>query len=296
MTRSGTPRSDSTRSTGDLLQPPAPDWGVADTDVAGYLQRLGVDAVVGETTPDLALLEEIHGAHVRALPFSNLGVLLGGHPGVDPATVSRRLVAEGTGGLCYEHVQLMGAALEALGYDVVRHLGRVHAPDNTRTHVTLEVRLDGRRWLLDPGFGLSITGPIELVDGAERVEDHGVYRLRRVGEGPATQWALLRADEPQHFTDELPGLPVDLQGVHVVVATDPSAGPFLHGPVVNRHTADGHVSITGDHRVVRRAGKETAFEELDPAGVVAAIRELGVPLSDDDAAALRDRLAAQPRG
>ena len=68
------------------------------------------------------------------------------------------------------------------------------------------VRLDGTRWLSDPGFGLSLMHPIRLEDGAR--EDHGGwgYRMARVDRGPSgATWELQRqrddAWELMHTTD-----------------------------------------------------------------------------------------------
>ena len=49
-----------------------------------------------------------------------------------------------------------------------------------RTHCVLTVRLEGRRWLADPGFGLSLLHPVPLEDGA--VEECGgwAYQVRRL--------------------------------------------------------------------------------------------------------------------
>lgn len=268
-----------------------PDWAADDVDARAYLRRLGVRP---DARTDRATLEAVHAAHVHAFPFSNVDVLLRRHPGIDPATVSRRMLEEDRGGLCYEHVQLMAAGLEVLGFTVVRRLARVKTPWSGRTHAVLEVPLDGRRLLMDPGFGLSVTGPIELVDGAERPEPLGPYRVERRGKGPAAAWALLRGDELLHLTDELPALPRDLRAAATVVSTDPGAGPFLHGLVASRFTPEGHVTVTGAHRTVRRPGRATEREPLSPASAVAAVRELGVAVDDDAAAALEERLSSRP--
>lgn len=111
-----------------------PSWSTEDIDVQSYFAVLGI-------TPDpeasLSQLERIQGAHVRALPFSNVDVLLQQHPGISPSDVSTRLLHESRGGMCFEHTQLMAAALESLGYSlgytVERRLGRVHEVTNSRT-------------------------------------------------------------------------------------------------------------------------------------------------------------------
>lgn len=114
------------------------------------------------------------------LSFGNVDVLLGTHPGVAPDAIQEQLVRRSRGGYCFEHSQIFAAALEHLGFSVRRALGRVHEPTNTRTHMTIHVELDGERWLCDPGFGFSITGPIALKDGATRAEGDRQFGVREL--------------------------------------------------------------------------------------------------------------------
>lgn len=202
-------------------------WGIGAYDPDLYLERIGVEP--GPPSPDL--LGRIHRGHVATFPFSNIDVLLGRHPGVDPQTVARRMLHEGVGGYCFEHVQLMAGVLERLGLRVRRRLGRVHSCENPRTHMTLDVELEGRRWMMDPGFGLSLTGPILREDGARREEFFGTFGLHRiVGEEGIEQWVLRRGEDVQHVTDLLPVVPADVSGGHHVTSALPGAGPFQTMP------------------------------------------------------------------
>ncbi len=151
-------------------------WRTDLFDVPEYLAAVGVRP----TAPTFDLLEELHGAHVRTFPFGNVDVLLGTHPGVAPDAIQEQLVRRSRGGYCFEHSQIFAAALEHLGFSVRRALGRVHEPTNTRTHMTIHVELDGERWLCDPGFGFSITGPIALKDGATRAEGDRQFGVREL--------------------------------------------------------------------------------------------------------------------
>ncbi len=64
--------------------------------------------------------------------------------------------------------RVLAAALQRLGFDLRRQLGRVGDPMRSgRTHFVVIVRLDGEELLCDPGFGLSILRPHPLRDGAE---------------------------------------------------------------------------------------------------------------------------------
>lgn len=52
-------------------------WHTEDFDIPAYLRRLGIE-------PELAcpeLIEALHQAHVRTLPFTNVDILLGTAPG-----------------------------------------------------------------------------------------------------------------------------------------------------------------------------------------------------------------------
>ena len=274
------------------------DWGIGEFDPALYLERIGVEAELGaaEDAPDLDLLERIHLAHVRTFPFSNIDVLLGRHPGVDPGTVARRMLHEGVGGYCFEHVQLMAGVLERLGMSVRRRLGRVHSATNSRTHMSLDVELDGQWWVMDPGFGLSLTGPLLREDGARREEWFGTLSMHssRIGDagdvGDMEQWELRRGEDLQHVTDLLPVMPADVTGGHHITSTMPGAGPFRSQLVVSRFVEDGHVTVTSAARTIRRPGQRTLHEELTASQAVDAVADLGVPMDASTAQTLGERL------
>lgn len=271
---------------------PSPDpWHVADIDVDLHLELLGLE----RSEPDFALLAELHRRHVHTFPFANVDVLLGDHPGVSPATVSRRLLVERTGGYCFEHAQLFAATCESLGFTVIRRLGRVHSPDNTRTHMAIEVQLEGVRMLCDPGFGLSITEPIRMSDGAVRHEAHGEYSLHRGAAGGTETWELRRGDSTAHVIDTLPIVPVDVRGGHVITSQDPESGPFTHRLIVSRFTDEGHLSLADTALTIRRKGDPTERRHLTPAQSVDAARDLGASMTPDRATALR-RLLEQNAG
>ena len=129
-------------------------WQIDRLDLDGYLGRVGL---CRRETPDRAALDELHEAHVRTFTFDNIDVLLEQHPGVGLDVLNDKFVGRGRGGYCFEHGTVFAAALERLGYDVRRHLGRVGDPSagpvQGRTHMTVEVLLDGERLLCDPASG-----------------------------------------------------------------------------------------------------------------------------------------------
>lgn len=266
-------------------------WRTEDFDIPAYLQRLGIEPA--PASPEL--LESVHQAHVSTLPFTNADILLGTYPGVAPAAVQRQLIQRRRGGYCFAHGQLMAAALEFLGFEVTRHLGRVGSPDRTRTHTSLEVRLGDDAWFADPGFGYSIRGPLPLRDGAVRDEGGRLFELRLTGEGPATAWALHRDGELQHVSDRLPVRPVDMHTGDQITSGGLAPGPFTVMLMASRWTDEGHVSITDTTRVVRADGRPTDHQEITAGEAVDAAVELGIALSAQEAQQLEEKLIGLQR-
>jgi N-hydroxyarylamine O-acetyltransferase len=264
-------------------------WETDRLDLGGYLARVGV----APRDPSRELLDELHEAHVRTFTFDNIDVLLDQHPGVGLDAVQGKFVGRGRGGYCFEHATIVAAALQRLGYDVRRHLGRVGDPDagtqQGRTHMVVEVVLDGQRLLCDPGFGMSLLRPIVLADGAE--DDHGGwrYRVRRTPSG----WALDRhrdgAWEVTHTTDELEVLPVDVVLGHHCTSTFPSSH-FRSGLMVARHLPGQHVVVTHEAVTVRRPGEATEHRELADGELAEWLGRLEVPLTAVEERRLLERV------
>lgn len=266
-------------------------WQIDRLDLEGYLRRVGVAA----REPGLGALAELHEAHVRSFTFDNIDVLLGQHPGVSLDAVQQKLVGRGRGGYCFEHTTIFAAALERLGYQVRRHLGRVGDPSagaqQGRTHMVAEVVLEDRRHLCDPGFGMSLLRPIPMSDGAEDDYPSGWrYRLRRTDAG---HWALHRLREQgwevAHTTDELEVTPADVVVGHHFTSTFPGSH-FTTGLMVTKHLPGRHVTVTHESLTVRTPGEPTEHRPLREGELEQWLADLAVPLESDELARLRARL------
>jgi len=164
------------------LPPPNrhPPASPTDVDLDAYFARIGY---VGSREPTLATLRALQLAHVSAVPFENLDVLLGRTISLAPADVFRKIVAAGRGGYCFENNSLFRDALRALGFPVTPLLARVRwqvapAVRTPLTHMVLRVEADGRPWLADAGFGsVGATAPLALDTHAEQATPHDARRL-----------------------------------------------------------------------------------------------------------------------
>jgi len=268
-------------------------WQTDRLDLDGYLERLGIAA----REPGPEALAELHEAHVRTFTFDNIDVLLGRHAGVSLDAVQQKFVVRGRGGYCFEHSTIFAAALERLGYQVRRHLGRVGDPgagtQQGRTHMVVEVVLEGRRVLCDPGFGMSLLRPIPMSDGAEDDYPAGWrYRLRRTDAG---DWALHRRREEgwevAHTTDELEVTPVDVVIGHHYTSTFPGSH-FTTGLMVAKHLPGRHVTVTHESLTVRTPGEPTEHRPLHEGEIEEWLATLGVPLTPDEESRLLARLRA----
>lgn len=140
----------------------------SDLDLDAYLQRIGWS---GSREPTFATLAGILRAHVHAIPFENLDVLLGRDVDLGLDALQAKLVRARRGGYCFEHATLFGTVLEALGYAPLRHSARVvlmfPRTEVPRTHMLLTVAFPERTFVLDPGFGgLAPDVPVALDDAA----------------------------------------------------------------------------------------------------------------------------------
>ena len=269
-----------------------PEWATGELDLAAYLERIRHPGPVAATG---AVLHSLHRAHVAAIPFENVDVVLGRSPAVDLDGVQAKLVRARRGGYCYEHATLFAAVLEEAGFGVQRLLARVggdRVRPRPRTHMALHVRGEDGDWLADVGFGNALLEPLPWGDtGWHR---QGGWRYRMTG-GQENTWQVEELtgdtavplysliDEPVHASDVLMA--------NHFTSTHPSS-PFVGQLVAIRKHDTSFVRLRGLARRVERPDGSAEEEQLPPAHAVAVLREeIGVPLSDADARALEAALA-----
>lgn len=150
-------------------------------DLDAYFARIGFD---GPRAPTLTTLNAVVHAHVKAIPFENLDVLLGLPIDLAPAALEQKLVHARRGGYCFEQNSLLLYVLGQLGYDVKPLSARVRYQrprDFTpaRTHVFVRVELD-EPWLVDVGVGaMSPTSALRLEETGPQPTPHEPRRLLR---------------------------------------------------------------------------------------------------------------------
>jgi N-hydroxyarylamine O-acetyltransferase len=171
------------------------------SDLDAYLERIAATAPLAPSAETLADLQQ---AHVGAIPFENLDILLGRPIALDLESLQAKLVTAGRGGYCFEQNTLFQAVLEKLGFEVTPLAARVRRGTTdvrARTHMLLRVDLAEGPFVSDVGFGAAgPVRPLPLEEGREHWLGPMGHRLRReedhlwVLEGNADgEWADLYA-------------------------------------------------------------------------------------------------------
>lgn len=258
-------------------------------DLAAYARRIGLARQ--RLAPDLETLAAIVEAHGRAIPFENIEVLAGRVPALDLAALQDKLVTRSRGGYCFEQNGLLQGVLRQLGFDVRGREARVLAGQppgamTGRTHMVLEVVLDGIAWLADVGFGsLAPTAPLRFASRDEQAVGPGAFRL--VAAGGLGLTLQVRTHEgwadSYRIVDSTP-LPIDYQIGNWFVATWPQA-MLRNNLLVARNIEGGRLRLL--NRILATARPMTATPELREIGTRAEMRELlaegfGIVLDDAD--------------
>ncbi len=248
-------------------------------DLAAYLARIGY---VGTPRVDLPTLHDIHRAHLRALPYENLDVLLGQPGGVGIQGGYDKIVTGGRGGWCYEMNGLLGWALSEIGFQVTRMSGAVSRTERGEishgNHLVLRVDLD-QPYIADVGFGDGMLEPIPLRAGTYsragfdfRLEtldaDWWRFHNHPFGGAPYFDFTLATA------RDE------DLATTCQWLRTSPES-IFTQVAIVQRHTPEGLVVLLG--RMLRRIqpdGKSHTLIGSSEELVDVLAREFGLDLPE----------------
>ncbi|HUH92136.1 MAG TPA: arylamine N-acetyltransferase [Casimicrobiaceae bacterium] len=213
-------------------------------DLDAYFARIGWG---GSMSPTFDTLAGLLRAHMAAIPFENLDVLLGRPVRLDLEGLQDKLVRSRRGGYCFEHGTLFAAALEGLGFRPARHTARVvliaTRETSPRTHMFLVVPLAEGRFVVDPGFGtLAPTTPVPLVDAGTEpraqlshwmARDGGYWVLRaRTAEKVVDAWVTtLDLDNP-----------IDFELGNYYTSTNP-ASTFVNRIMMRALTKNGRVGV-----------------------------------------------------
>jgi N-hydroxyarylamine O-acetyltransferase len=243
-------------------------------DLRAYLARTGYD---GPLEPSVAALEGLHQAHVAAIPFENLDILLGRPIRLDLDSLQAKLVAGRRGGYCFEQNTLFQAVLAEMGFRVTALAARVRLGGSTmraRTHMLLRVDLGDGPYLADVGFGGDgLIRPLPMETGATVTVGGESHRLRQeeglwVLEGlSGPQWTDLCA-----FTLE-PQYPIDYEMANHFTSTWP-ASSFVQSLTAQRSWPARRALLRNRDLVIREGGQARSETVSGPGHLLAVLDEV----------------------
>ncbi|WP_330331154.1 arylamine N-acetyltransferase [Streptomyces sp. NBC_00536] len=225
--------------------------GLSPELVGAYLRRLGIDE---PGPPSVAALFALQRAHVGRVPYENLDIQLGRPPGIDPEGSARRLAA-GRGGYCFHLNGAFALLLEALGYEVTRHVGGVYDDRASRkvsgNHLALSVRVpgdggtngDAGAYFVDTGLGDGPYEPLPLREG-HWLQGGFAYTLTPLKN--RTGWSFDNVGGPFPVMNfrSAPATMADFAAEHVRLTTAADSG-FVRTLAVLRRDATGMDVLRG---------------------------------------------------
>lgn len=263
-------------------------------DLDAYLARIGL---AGPLRADLATLRAIHARHTEHIAFENLSPFLGEPVELDLAALQDKLVRRRRGGWCFEHNLLLAAALEEIGFPVRRMAARVRwnvAPGvvTARSHMLLEVGVEGAPWIADVGFGgLTLTAPLRFV--ADEVQDtpHEAHRLLREGSGYVLQAEVAGEWQALYFFETHEQQLADYEVSNWYLCHHPRS-QFVNGIVAARAAPDRRHALRNTRYAIHYPGGKTERRMLASVAELREVleREMRIPLPETPA--LDARLAA----
>jgi N-hydroxyarylamine O-acetyltransferase len=231
-------------------------------DLDAYFERIRWG---GRAEPTYETLASVLGAHMAAIPFENLDVLLKRRVRVDLEGVQAKLVGARRGGYCFEHATLFAAVLERLGFRPLRHLARVtmFVPRTAaaRTHMFLTVALKEGTFVVDPGFGaLAPRVPVPVEEGSEARSGKEVHRLGRDGRFRVMRVQTDKLVDAWFSTLEEEEATADFEMGNHYTSTHPDS-QFVNRIMMRALTPDGRVGVMNRDVTIRR-GDQVVSEQL----------------------------------
>jgi N-hydroxyarylamine O-acetyltransferase len=268
------------------------EWDGHRLDLDAYLQRIGHDPGRDRSG---AALAGLHRAHVAAIAFENLDIVLGRGVSVELDDVQAKLVHRRRGGYCYEHGLVFAAALQRLGFTVDRRLARIASNDGrprARTHMVLQVHVGNERWLADVGFGSGLLEPLPLRASGARRQGDWAYSLASCGAG----WQLREhGAEPPRVLYDFDDASQHIADVRVAnhYSSTVASSPFVGRLVAVRKDEHTLHELLGRELTETGPRRPTRRRELSDHELADTLQEdFGLPLTRNELAALIATLPA----
>ena len=230
--------------------------------IDSYLERI---EYTGSRELTSQTLEQLHRAHMLAVPFENFDICLNHPIELSLPSFYDKIVSRRRGGFCYELNGLFGWLLEQLGFTVVMLAAEVFddpQPEHKAGHLLLLVELE-ERWIADVGFGDSFQMPLRLDALASAEQQSGTYRLTTINASRGARKLLERRQagkwKPQYLFSLASRRLNDFGDVCHHQQTS-SASRFRRTALCSLATAEGRITLSNNRLITTTNGQRIEQE------------------------------------
>lgn len=147
-------------------------------DINGYLRRINSNGLL---RCDLDTLRELQAKHMFAIPFETLDIHNQIPIILQVNLLYQKVIRDHRGGYCYELNFLFHHLLKICGFDVNLVSGRLHHGNNRYghefEHVALIVKINGKDWLADVGYGDFSLTPLAIAPGEIQTDGRNYFQI-----------------------------------------------------------------------------------------------------------------------
>lgn len=231
-------------------------------DTSGYLRRINYDGVVYN---DLDTLRELQRNHVLSIPFETLDI----HNQI-PILLQinflyQKVILDRRGGYCYELNVLFHRLLTLSGFEVKMIGGRLHHGNNKFgrefEHMALLVELNGRKFLVDVGYGDFSMTPLAILPGEIQSDGRNYYQIIDpiVVDGKSylgvAKWNMSKQDFKIDYIFTLtPRVLADFQEMNEFHQSSPESH-FRRSVICTLPTEEGRITLINNKLIRTEGGK-----------------------------------------
>ena len=225
-----------------------------------YFNRINY---TGSTAVSYEALQELHRAHLFAIPFENLSIHVPEPIVLDKELLYEKLITQRRGGFCFEQNGLFAWILRVLGFSVQLLDARVYDDKRgefgkPREHLTLLVSLD-KRYLVDVGFGSSFVEPLQLDIVETQSQTVGRFQIEHDEEWGTVSGQFNGSDkiEAMYRFSMIPYALSDFIAACDYTQTSPTSH-FTQRRICSLAQPNGRISLTDDKLIITTlAGNRT---------------------------------------
>ena len=219
-----------------------------------FRKRIGFPEKEKITLESLDAVLELTGA---AIPFENICTISGDSSEINKNTLVDKIFTRNEGGLCYELNAILYLFLLENDLNVQLVRGAVYVPEREgfsptgNTHVAILMPYEGKRYVVDTGFGGNLPLKPVPLDGEEVSTSNGEFRVKKEESDYGNYFLEMKVKfkdsdwRKGYAFDSLQ--PVgDLHELNEAkrIITEHPLSPFNKKPLLTRITAEGNMILT----------------------------------------------------